>query len=411
MAMGRSEVVQTHLMSRRARMPRSPGHAFYDRLQTSRKPDDASVEGACKPYTRGSARRRFRRDGIPHAHDRLLRIDSSGHRVALRGPFSLRFLRLSNVRGSDHRRCRARRVCHGARDGERVLKLVVERGLMKGERIGVDGSTIEANAACRDRAARQRQELSRDADADGERERSNASARTWRASTRSARARRCRRRLEQPDRRDARIAKMKTKRRIWPTSRARGRPRTASSWPRRSIPPTKAVRRRFRRRWAPPRATSTRWARAERGGPCVVVAEQGLSFARNNEEALEGGGGRTRIDEPEPIQGYLVGIATRRRQSGLPPIACAAEIGYRRGDDARRGEIVERSFGHVLDSGGMRRAWLRGRENLHSAKPEFHVAGFDLERLDARLRQDAEGAEAVSASFSFSDPTRRSLWA
>ena len=30
-----------------------------------------------------------------------------------------------------------------------VLKLVAERGLLKGERIGVDGSTMEANAALR----------------------------------------------------------------------------------------------------------------------------------------------------------------------------------------------------------------------------------------------------------------------
>jgi transposase len=29
------------------------------------------------------------------------------------------------------------------------LKLVAERGLLKGERIGVDGSTMEANAAMR----------------------------------------------------------------------------------------------------------------------------------------------------------------------------------------------------------------------------------------------------------------------
>ncbi len=26
----------------------------------------------------------------------------------------------------------------------------------------------------------------------------------------------------------------------------------------------------------------------------------------------------------------------------------------------KRGELVERSFAHVLDRGGMRRAWLRG---------------------------------------------------
>jgi transposase len=31
----------------------------------------------------------------------------------------------------------------------------------------------------------------------------------------------------------------------------------------------------------------------------------------------------------------------------------------------KRGEMVERSFAHILDRGGMRPAWLRGRENVH----------------------------------------------
>ena len=39
--------------------------------------------------------------------------------------------------------------------------------------------------------------------------------------------------------------------------------------------------------------------------------------------------------------------------------------------------MVERSFAHVLDRGGMRRAWLRGRENLHK-RYLIHVAGFNL---------------------------------
>ena len=40
----------------------------------------------------------------------------------------------------------------------------------------------------------------------------------------------------------------------------------------------------------------------------------------------------------------------------------------------RRGEIVERSFAHVLDRGGMRRAWLRGCENVHK-RYLIHVTG------------------------------------
>ena len=67
MAMGRSEVVQDDLMATWAEMPRSPGHAFYDRLQDLlRQPDSTrSLKGRASRITRrGWARRRFRRDGI-----------------------------------------------------------------------------------------------------------------------------------------------------------------------------------------------------------------------------------------------------------------------------------------------------------------------------------------------------------
>ncbi len=43
----------------------------------------------------------------------------------------------------------------------------------------------------------------------------------------------------------------------------------------------------------------------------------------------------------------------------------------------KRGEMVERSFAHVLERGGMRRAWLRGLENVHK-RYLVHVAGFNL---------------------------------
>ena len=42
-----------------------------------------------------------------------------------------------------------------------------------------------------------------------------------------------------------------------------------------------------------------------------------------------------------------------------------------------RAERVERSFALVLDRGGMRRAWLRGRENL-CKRYLVHVAGYNL---------------------------------
>jgi len=43
----------------------------------------------------------------------------------------------------------------------------------------------------------------------------------------------------------------------------------------------------------------------------------------------------------------------------------------------KRGEMVERSFAHVFERGGMRRTWLRGRENVRK-RYLVHVAGYNL---------------------------------
>jgi transposase len=43
----------------------------------------------------------------------------------------------------------------------------------------------------------------------------------------------------------------------------------------------------------------------------------------------------------------------------------------------RRGEYVERSFEHVLDDGGMRRVWLKGREKI-AKRYLIHTAAFNL---------------------------------
>ena len=42
-----------------------------------------------------------------------------------------------------------------------------------------------------------------------------------------------------------------------------------------------------------------------------------------------------------------------------------------------RAELVERSFALILDRDGMRRAWLRGRENLHK-RYLIHASGYNL---------------------------------
>jgi len=60
-----------------------------------------------------------------------------------------------------------------------------------------------------------------------------------------------------------------------------------------------------------------------------------------------------------------------------------------------RAEIVERSFAHILDRGGMRRIWLRGRENVHK-RYRLHVAGHNLGRLMRLLIGAGTPREAVA---------------
>ena len=184
MAMRRETGIQDDLVATWAEMPRSPGHAFYDRVQALLKEAgfDAFVEDLCKPYYAP----RMGAPSLPPG--RYFRMHMVGYFEGIdseRGicwrcsdSLSLReFLRLaSRDKVADHSwlsktRSRLPHEVHEKVFGW-VLSLVAERGLVKGERIGVDGSTMEANAALRDdRAARQRRDLSPDADANGQGER------------------------------------------------------------------------------------------------------------------------------------------------------------------------------------------------------------------------------------------------
>ena len=66
----------------------------------------------------------------------------------------------------------------------------------------------------------------------------------------------------------------------------------------------------------------------------------------------------------------------------------------------KRGEIVERSFAHVLERGGMRRTWLRGRENVHK-RYLVHVAGCNLGILMRALFGAGTPREAANLRFAF----------
>ena len=186
MAMRRETGIQDDLVATWAEMPRSPGHAFYDRLQALLKEAgfDAFVEDLCKPYYAP----RMGAPSLPPG--RYFRMHMVGYFEGIdseRGicwrcsdSLSLReFLRLaSRDKVADHSwlsktRSRLPHEVHEKVFGW-VLSLVAERGLVKGERIGVDGSTMEANAALRTIVRRDSGETYRqmlDANGQGERRR------------------------------------------------------------------------------------------------------------------------------------------------------------------------------------------------------------------------------------------------
>src|SRR5258708_11989017 len=66
----------------------------------------------------------------------------------------------------------------------------------------------------------------------------------------------------------------------------------------------------------------------------------------------------------------------------------------------RRAEIVERSFAHNLDRGGMRRTWLRRRENVHK-RYLVHVAGHNLGILMRLLIGAGTPREAAARALAY----------
>src|SRR3954452_3076025 len=159
--MGRQGDRQGDLMVMWSEMPRSPGHVFYDRLQEVLVGAgfDGFVEDACRAFyakTMGAPSvppgRYFRMHMVGYFEG----IDSErGIAWRCSDSFSLReFLRLEATdRVPDHSwlsktRGRLSQEVHETVFSW-VLALIAERGLVRGERIGVDASTMEANAALR----------------------------------------------------------------------------------------------------------------------------------------------------------------------------------------------------------------------------------------------------------------------
>src|SRR5215211_3535951 len=372
MALGRQGDRQSELLVTWAEMPRSPGHAFYDRLQAELLSAgfDGFVEGQCAPHY---AAGRGRPSLPPGRYFRMLLvgyfegIDSErGLEWRCADSLSLReFLRLGEREPvPDHSwlsRTRGRLPLEVHDEVFTwVLRRLAERGLVRGERIGIDASTMEANAAMRAIVRREtgegyREMLSRMAKESG------IETPTAEDLIRLDRARKGKRlsntEWESPTDPDARIAKLKD-----------GRTHLAYK-PEHAVDlDTGTVESAARHLAAVEAAPSA-------GTPAELVADKGY-HSRETLKSLDGGPWKTRIAEPKR-DGVLRWHGDDDARRAVVNNRTRLLSGVAREAFRLRAEVVERGFALVLDRGGMRRAWLRGRENLHK-RYLVQVAGYNL---------------------------------
>jgi transposase len=392
MALGRQRDRQSEMLVAWSEMPRSPGHAFYDRLQAELVAAgfDGFVEGLCAAHY---AARRGRPSLPPGRYFRMLLvgyfegIDSErGLEWRCADSLSLReFLRLGErERVPDHSwlsrtRSRLPLELHDA-VFTWVLQRLAEHGLVKGERIGIDASTMEANAALR--------AIVRRGSGEGYREMLTRMAQESGIETPTAddlirldRARKGKKlsnaEWESPADPDARIARLKDGR-----TRLAHKPEHALDLDTGAVVAAEmhAADRGDTATLPDTLASAARHLGAVEAAPspeapAELVADKGY-HSRATLKALDDGQWKTRIAEPKR-DGFLRWHGDDAARRAVVNNRTRLLSGVARAAFRLRAEVVERCFALVLDRGGMRRAWLRGRENIQK-RYLIHVAGYNL---------------------------------
>jgi hypothetical protein len=109
--------------------------------------------------------------------------------------------------------------------------------------------------------------------------------------------------------------------------------------------------------------------------PVELVADKGY-HSRAGLKALEDGAWKSRIAEKK-VPDVLRWHGDEEARRAVYANRARLRSGVAKEALRLRAELCERGFALVLDRGGLRRAWLRGRENLRK-RYLIHVAGYNL---------------------------------
>ena len=392
MAMGRQRERQSEILLSWDELPKSPGHVFYDRLQEVlvEAGFDAFVERLCKPYyapvmgAKSLPPGRYFRMHLVGYFEGIASERGLEWRCA--DSLSLRdFLGLGlDQRVPDHSWLSRTRSRLPLEAHEQVFAWVLERlaehGLIKGQRVGVDASTMEANAAMRsirrrDTGESYREMLRRMAKESGiatptaaelqHFDRTRKGKRTSNAEWSSA---------TDPE---AKIARMKDGRTHLAYKPEHAVDLDTGAVVAAEIHPADQGDTTTLEGTLDGAAEGLEAANAapDADAPADLVADKGY-HSRQTLKDLDGGPWRSRIAEPKP-KGVQRWQGDHDAQRAVYANRARLRSSVAREALQLRAERVERSFAHTLDRGGLRRTHLRGRANVQK-RYLIHVAGFNL---------------------------------
>jgi transposase len=392
---------QEQLWISHAELATGPGHPFYRRLNEllDREKFDEFAEAACAPFY---AEKNGRPSLPPGTYFRLLLVGyfegiDSERGIAWRAADSLglrQFLRIGLDEATpDHSTISRTRRLIDVETHRKVflwvLGVLADRGLLKGKTVGVDATTLEANAAMRsivrrDNGASYEEFLTELAKQSGIQ---TPSREDLARVDRKRKKRTSNKEWMSPVDGDARITKMKD----GTTHLAHKAEHAvdmetgaviAVTLPAADEGDTTTINGTLAETAANVAHLIEREAEKAAGEPprmsmtplAEIVADKGYHSSRTA-LAVQQAGSRSYIPEPRRRRRRWAGkaaeqkavYANRRRVRGR----------YGKGLLKKRGELVERSFAHCYETGAMRRVHLRGSENVLK-RQLIHVGAFNL---------------------------------